>query len=358
VSSAGSYSLKYDATAPQVSGVAADRPPDGGGWYSHPVTFTFAGTDGGAGIASCTNATYSGPDTAGASVPGTCSDNAGNTSGPGSAQLKYDATPPTVTGGTPDRKPDAHGWYNRPVTISFGGTDAGSGVASCSTTTYSGPDGKPALAKGTCTDVAGNTSAPGEASISYDATPPKLGMVDVAMGDRAALLRWQASKDATSIEVLRWRSGAKKKKRVYHGNEKTFRDSGLRFGVHYKYEVAAYDEADNAATKTVALVPRLGLLAPADKQRVPAPPLLTWTAVRATPQYNVQLYRVVRGKRQKILSAFPKETEFKLRKAWKFQGQNYVLEPGRYVWYAWPRVRGSGDRYGKLLGSREFVLKR
>ncbi len=41
----------YDATKPVVSGAAADRAPDHNGWYTHPVAFSFQGTDPTSGIA-------------------------------------------------------------------------------------------------------------------------------------------------------------------------------------------------------------------------------------------------------------------------------------------------------------------
>jgi hypothetical protein len=55
-------------------------------------------------------------------------------------QFKIDTDAPTVTGFATSRAPDANGWFNHGVSIAFSGSDATSGVASCSTATYSGPD--------------------------------------------------------------------------------------------------------------------------------------------------------------------------------------------------------------------------
>ena len=52
-----------------------------------------------------------GPDDASASRAGTCTDVAGNTSAPAALTFKYDATPPSASGGL-DRPPDSNGWYN------------------------------------------------------------------------------------------------------------------------------------------------------------------------------------------------------------------------------------------------------
>jgi hypothetical protein len=162
--------FKIDKDAPVVTGVSPDRPPNGNGWYNAPVTITFTGTDATSGIASCTQTSYSGPDSGGTTVTGTCTDVAGNVSAPSSFSLKYDATPPSVSA-NPARPPDANGWYNHAVGVSFTGSDSTSGIDSCNTATYSGPDAAGATVTGTCTDKAGN-SASGSFSLQYDSTPP------------------------------------------------------------------------------------------------------------------------------------------------------------------------------------------
>ena len=86
--------------------------------------------------------------------------------------LKYDATAPTATAGQPARAPDVGDWYNRAVAIAFTGTDQLSGVDTCATVTYAGPDSATASAPGTCTDKAGNVSAPLGRGLKYDGTGP------------------------------------------------------------------------------------------------------------------------------------------------------------------------------------------
>jgi hypothetical protein len=161
--------LKYDATAPTASGSLA-RGPDGNGWYNHPVALDLSGTDAMSGIASCSGG-FSGPDGDARVASGTCIDVAGNASAPVTAALKYDATAPSATG-TLARAPDVNGWYNRPLALQVSGTDATSGVASCASPSYAGPDSASRELVGTCVDRAGNTSAPATATIKYDATAP------------------------------------------------------------------------------------------------------------------------------------------------------------------------------------------
>jgi hypothetical protein len=171
-SSSKTFGIKYDATRPAVGSGQAARGADANGWYNHPVGVTFNGTDQTSGVNTCTSTTFSGPDSGTASVPGTCTDRAGNTSSPLAFPLKYDGTPPAVGSGQAARAADANGWYNHPVSISFGGSDQTSGVAGCTTRSYDGPDTATASVAGTCTDQAGNTSSASSFGLKYDETGP------------------------------------------------------------------------------------------------------------------------------------------------------------------------------------------
>jgi hypothetical protein len=88
--------IRIDATPPTLT-VRASRPPDFHGWYNHPVTIRWTGTDALSGIAHCSSRTYRGPDSSAATITGDCVDRAGN----GSARpvrLAYDAIPPVLRG--------------------------------------------------------------------------------------------------------------------------------------------------------------------------------------------------------------------------------------------------------------------
>ena len=67
--------------------------PGRGGWYNQPVAFALNGTDATSGIASCAGG-YGGPDGTSRTASGNCTDVAGNPSGPVTATINYDATPP------------------------------------------------------------------------------------------------------------------------------------------------------------------------------------------------------------------------------------------------------------------------
>lgn len=173
--------IKRDATPPIATGITAERPPDTNGWYNHALGVMVAGTDATSGIATCSSITYAGPDLSTAAVSGTCTDNAGNISAAKTLSFPYDSTPPSVSP-APARGADANDWYNHAVSVAFQGTDAVSGIDSCTSGSYSAPDNGSASMSGTCRDKAGNT---GTASfgLHYDSTPPA---VATATPDRQA----------------------------------------------------------------------------------------------------------------------------------------------------------------------------
>ena len=104
------------------------------------MTVRFPGSDATSQIASGTpEYDYTDGHTTGLTVSGSCTDNAGNTSGQKTYTVKYDATKPTVDGGTASRLPDANGWYNHALTVTFGGNDSLSGIGNCTETLTAAP---------------------------------------------------------------------------------------------------------------------------------------------------------------------------------------------------------------------------
>jgi hypothetical protein len=356
VSAPKTFSFQYDATPPSVTASPA-RAADANGWYNHPVGVAFTGTDAVSGVDSCSAATtYSGPDSGSASVAGSCHDKAGN-NGNATIALKYDATPPTVTAATPDRAPDAGGFYNHKVVVTFAGTDSTSGIASCDAVAYDKPDSPSAKIVGQCHDNAGNASAPSPFALKYDSTPPKLTDLAAAALDGRVSLNWKPSTDVAGIVVTR-RSGSSTPKTVYSGKRiTTFVDKGLKNGVSYGYTVVAVDAAGNAVTvKTTAQPtarPTAPLIAPRPHAHVHGSVLLRWRTVPHAGYYNVQLWS--RG--AKLLSVWPSGTSYRVPHAWNYLGRAYSLAPGRYTWFVWPgRGKTTAHSFGPLLGSSSFIV--
>lgn len=344
--------VKIDKTPPVATGAAAGRPADRGIWFNHPVTYTFSGDDALSGIDSCTRITYSGPDTASATVNGTCKDKAGNESLPVGAAVHYDATPPAV-GGVAIRPPDFNGWYNHPVSFTFFGADATSGLAGCSNPTYAGPTDSTAVVEGTCSDRAGNRAA-SSASLRYDSTPPAPVNLTIKPRNGALLLTWASAADVNSVVITRSQQGSSAgAATVYSGSGRSVLDKGLVNGTKYRYTITGTDQAGNSSSQTIPAVPTGSTLLPAVGARVTSAPLLTWKKVKRARYYNVQLFRGG----HKILSEWPGTNSFQVRATWRFRGKRYSLTPGHYRWYVWPGLgKRSQHRYGHILGRSSFRL--
>jgi hypothetical protein len=163
-----SQPIHLELSSPTAS-ASLPRAPDANGWYNHAVAAAMSGSSF-SGIASCTGATYSGPDATSATVSGTCTDNAGKTASATSPAFKYEASTPTITVGL-SRSADAGGWYNHALSATVSGSSF-SGIASCTGSTYSGPDATSATVSGTCTDNAGKTVNGTSAAFKYEASAP------------------------------------------------------------------------------------------------------------------------------------------------------------------------------------------
>jgi hypothetical protein len=341
--------IKIDRTPPNVATGAPFRPPDSNGWYNHPVQVPFTGDDATSGVGSCQTVTFAGPDSVSASVVGSCRDVAGNV-GTGALAVKYDSTAPDVRSASPARKPDHDGWFNHPVGLRVTGTDGLSGVVAC------GPGAiTTALVVASCSDRAGNVGSRGF-GFRYDATPPTL-RASAEPADARAYVRWRA-RGAERIRVVRTpgENGARHSV-VFRGRGHGLSDGGLRNGRRYRYTITAVDQAANATTRTVHVVPGPRVLAPRPGADLSAPPVLRWTRVRHTRYYNVQLFRVGRRHSVKLLSAWPRHARLRLGASWRYAGRRRTLVPGRYRWFVWPGFGAPAERrFGTLVGRGSFRI--
>jgi hypothetical protein len=267
--------------------------------------------------------------------------------------IHVETSTPTAFG-APTRSPDSNGWYNHPVEVAFHGTSF-SGIASCTTATYAGPDTPNATLNGNCRDNAGKTAAATSPPFQYDASPPAL---DVASdtGDGIVVLRWAAADVDLLASVKIIRTPGRRHRAasvVYRGDGAAYRDRHVRNSVSYRYTLVATDQAGNVTTRSLVVRPGPRLLTPGRGARVSTPPLLGWTPVRGASYYNVQLYHGAK----KVLSAWPRRASLQLKRTWSFDGHRRRLSPGRYRWYVWPGFGPrAAARYGSAVGSRTFVV--
>src|SRR4029450_13156576 len=123
--------------------------------------------------------------------------------------IGIDRTPPPLVALTPNRPADYNGWFNPPVGLTFQAVDQTSGVASCSSTSYGGPDALGVGISGSCTDVAGNIGA--GSFPPYDAAPPpKRPSVEALPGNRRVAIAWTPSPGAQAEVVRIGKHGAPK----------------------------------------------------------------------------------------------------------------------------------------------------
>lgn len=330
------------------------------GWYTSDVTVAWTVKDPESRLAAttgCKAATLS-AETAGVTL--TCfARNAAKRSSRKTVTVKVDKTAPAVTA-TPSRPPDANGWYNHPLPVAFTGVDATSGIESCTSVTYAGPDTPGTSLAGLCRDRAGHSGA-ASFNLRYDATAPaNVAALSVQAGQRVVTLRWSriTDPDVQRVEIVRSRLvGPTRPRRVYRGSGASCMDLAVKNGFRYRYVVRTYDPAGNASPEAVVVArPRARLLLrPRYGVRVTAPPVLRWQRVPGAHYYNVQLFRGGR----KVFSAWPQRPRLALQVSWLFGGHPFRLRPARYRWFIWPGYgRRAQGRYAPLLGHSSFVVRR
>jgi hypothetical protein len=270
-----------------------------------------------------------------------------------SATIKVDADPPTGVSGAPARAPDVNGWYNHSVAFTWTGQDATSGIASCSSAPYSGPDSATAKAMGTCRDKAGNVSS-ASVPLKYDATAPALSKVGVTSRAGSDLVRWSSTSPSDSAVVQRWARGNSEQPVVYRGASDRFLDKKIQVGLEYVYAIQTTDQAGNASKRiTISGLPKVLTLKKMPYIPRAAPnPILRWPRLRGASYYHVQLFR---GSKR-ILAVWPSTRQLALPTSWAWAGHRYKLAPGKYRWYAWAGIgRRSFARYNRI-GSARFIV--
>jgi hypothetical protein len=304
-SSALPFGLKYDETAPEVTGAEAERLPDRAGWFVEPVRFDFTGIDETSGIAECPSVEFSGPDGPNAEVLGRCRDRADNAA-QRAFPLRFDGNAPAVTDlrlGVGDRRL-ALTWQATADVVSVEVVRT-PGIGSESATLVFGGLGTEFVDERvengvryayvvTVRDVAGNTASRTISGVPIAPAPDS----------------------APAVEGV----GA-----------------------------APLDPVAPRAGRRLIAPPPGAIIA------LGQPPLLRWTPVRRARYYNVQLFRAGR----KLLTAWPVRPSYQLKMRWTYGHKARRLGPGRYRWIVWP---GYGPRskadYGKAIGRSTFVVRR
>jgi hypothetical protein len=159
-----------DTTPPTITAAVTPAPNDAG-WSNAATAVTFTCTDATSGVATCTNPVTIQSDVASQIVTGRALDNAGNEAET-QVTVKFDGTVPHVAAVvTP--APNADGWNDSDVTVSFDAADSLSGIATVTPPITIATDSASHAVMGTAVDVAGN-SASATATVKLDKTAPQI----------------------------------------------------------------------------------------------------------------------------------------------------------------------------------------
>lgn len=165
-----------DNDAPTISASQAP-PPNANGWNRTAVVVTFTCDDATSGVAICPPPVNLATEGANQVVSGTVIDVAGNSAST-STTLNIDQTPPLIVASVAP-SPNAAGWNNTDVTVSFQCADTRSGVAACPGDRVVIGETSARIVAGTALDVAGNSSE-ASATVHVDRTPPTLAITSPA----------------------------------------------------------------------------------------------------------------------------------------------------------------------------------
>jgi hypothetical protein len=145
--------LNIDTTPPTITSSMFPS-PNAAGWNNTAVIVAFSCADPkpangalGSGIATCTTPVALSTEGVGQTVTGNATDSAGNGARATVSGVNIDETPPTITFASQTPAPNANGWNNGPVTVSWTCADGLSGpVTATVSATLSGeganPDGQ------------------------------------------------------------------------------------------------------------------------------------------------------------------------------------------------------------------------
>jgi hypothetical protein len=162
--------LNIAKTPPTIKASLSPQ-PNANGWNKSPVTVSFTCTQTTAPLATCPQAQTVSTEGANQSISGTVTDVAGNSAST-SAPVNLATTPPTITASL-SPQPNAAGWNNAAVTVTFTCAATTAPIASCPAPQTINTEGANQVVSGTVTDVAGN-SATAEVTLNIALTPPKI----------------------------------------------------------------------------------------------------------------------------------------------------------------------------------------
>ena len=166
--STATVTVNIDRAPPTIIGAIAPA-PTAAGWNNTSVTVNFICTDTGSGIAACSSPVTLATEGANQIVTGTATDRVGNTAQT-TVTVNIDLTPPLIAAAVAP-PPNAAGWNNTDVVVSYLCSDSLSGIAVCPPPATVSSEGANVSVAGQAVDRAGN-SAGAATLLKIDKTPP------------------------------------------------------------------------------------------------------------------------------------------------------------------------------------------
>jgi hypothetical protein len=178
--------VKIDKTGPSAQ-LSADRAPDFNDWYTDNVTVSTVGSDSVSGPVVCDLSQLLDSDTAGTTLHGSCTNQAGLSTQAAALTVKVDKTDPTahlsvVAGATTGD----NGWYTSPIEVDTLGSDTVSEPVTCTARQLFTQDSADQLVTGACTNQAGKTQAADPLHLMIDRTAPVNVRLSVVSGTPGA----------------------------------------------------------------------------------------------------------------------------------------------------------------------------
>lgn len=183
-SDAVTYSI-VDPSAPDISYTLSPSTPDGDNdWYKSNVSLAWTVTESESPSSlvksGCVDQAITSDQAA--TIYSCSATSAGGSTGPVDVTIKRDATAPTISGSAAPA-PNAAGWNNTDVTVSFTCTDNLSGVASCGPDDTISSEGADQSVTGNVTDNAGNSNSVAVSNIDIDKTAPTVAVTGFGDGN-------------------------------------------------------------------------------------------------------------------------------------------------------------------------------
>jgi hypothetical protein len=178
-----SVRIKLDKTPPTALLAVTAGTAGSNGWYTSDVTVTTSGSDSISTPVVCTPAQIVSTVTAGTTLNGSCTNDAGLTAGASPLVVKLVKAAPVVTL-TGDGTTGSNGWYTSDVTVQTAGVDTVGTPITCTPDQAQSSETIGTLFTGSCTNDAGLVGT-GTLSVKVDKTPPvvSLAITSGTLGD-------------------------------------------------------------------------------------------------------------------------------------------------------------------------------